>query len=118
MQIAFEQTLTAMVTNTHTPESTNTTTETPTLTPTNTPTQTSTSTETPTQTNTITPSLTPDLRVIELEPVYMQLQRDDLPKDGKYYLPNSTWTSPHLNSEVVSGWGVEEGKDYLAKPAE
>ena len=42
------------------------------------------------------------------------LKADDLPKDAKYYLPNSGWISPHRNSEVVSGWGVDEGREYLA----
>jgi hypothetical protein len=39
--------------------------------------------------------------------------REDLPPEAKYFLPNSDWISPHRNSEVVSGWGVEEGRRYL-----
>lgn len=58
---------------------------------------------------------TPDNRVINIDPYELLLKKDLLPKDGRYYLPASNWTSPHRNSEVVSGWGVEEGRVYLAE---
>jgi hypothetical protein len=87
------------------------------------PTQTSTfvpvSTNTPeptfTTVPTVAPSPTPDLRVIDGNPEDFLLQREDLPKDAKYYLPGSDWISPHRNSEVVSGWGIDKGREYLEK---
>jgi len=93
-------------TNTITPDPTAT--QTPSAAPTINPTNTTTPTETP------TPSSTPDLRIIEMEPRHFQLEVEDLPKEGRYYMP-SGWMSPHLNSEVISGWGIEEGKAYLAE---
>lgn len=92
---------------TNTPEPSPTNTEIPTLTPTFTP--------EPSSTPTTTPSPTPDLRVIDADPKNFLLERDDLPEDARYFLPNAGWISPHRNSEVVSGWGVDEGRDYLAK---
>lgn len=68
-----------------------------------------------TATSTTAPSPTPDTRVINIDPYQFLLTRDMLPKEGKYYLPASDWISPHRNSEVVSGWGVEAGRTYLAK---
>lgn len=107
---------TATETPVPTPTSTSTPTETPTPTSTATPTETPTPTltVTPTETPTQTPSPTPDLRVIDANPQDFLLQRLDLPADAKYYLPNSSWMSPHRNSEVVSGHGVDEGREYLA----
>ena len=92
-------------------------TETQTIIPTNTQTNTPEPTFTPTETATLTPTYTPtpDLRVIELGPEVFYLQKDDLPQDAKYFLPNSTWSSPHRNAEVISGWGRDEGLDYLEK---
>lgn len=91
----------------HTPSPTNTTqpTDTPTLTFTPLPTLTFTATAT------LTP--TPDLRVIDTDPKLLLMTVEDLPSEGKYFLPNSQWISPHRNSEVVSGWGIEEGRKYL-----
>ena len=96
-----------------------------TTTPTKTPEPSSTSTETraptttftpePTSTPTSTPSPTPDLRVIDADPKDFLLERSDLPEEARYYLPNAGWISPHRNSEVVSGWGVDEGREYLEK---
>ena len=43
------------------------------------------------------------------------LEKDDLPKDAKYYLPGPSWKSPHRNSEIISGWGKEKGQEYLEK---
>lgn len=71
-------------------------------------------TNTPTPEPTFTPSPTPDLRVIDADPYTFLLTKDDLPKDARYYLPNEGWISPHRNSEIISGWGVDEGRDYLA----
>jgi len=91
--------------------------ETPTITPsptfTLTPSETPTVTASPTKTETPTP--TPDLRVIAIESKAFLLTSDDLPKEAKYYLPNSNWISPHHNSEIISGWGEEKGRAYLAE---
>lgn len=54
---------------------------------------------------------TPDVRVINASPRSMLPERTDLPTDGKFYL---TYESPTRNSEMISGWGVAEGRDYLA----
>jgi hypothetical protein len=82
--------------------------------PTETATPTETSTPIPPSTPTETPSPTPDLRVIDADPYTFLLKAEDLPEDAYYYLPNSDWISPHRNSEVVGGWGVDEGCAYLA----
>lgn len=79
------------------------------------PPPTSTSTPAHTETPTPTPTSTPDLRVINVDPRKLLLEKGDLPSEGKYYLPNSSWISPHRNSEIISGWGVEEGREYLEK---
>jgi hypothetical protein len=97
IQEALAQTQTAQTTNTFTPEPTSTHTPEPTLTPTFTP----------------TVSPTPDTRVITVDSKELMLEKDDLPSEAKYYLPNYTWISPHHNSEIVSAWGVEEGTIYL-----
>lgn len=78
---------------------------------TDTPEPTFTATEQPTSTPTFT--ATPDKRIIEIGPEEFLLKKEDLPSDAKYYLPNYTWISPHRNSEVISGWGKEEGQKYL-----
>ncbi len=98
IQTAMAQTQAANPTSTFTP-----------IPPTETP------TTTPTETPTITPSPTPDLRVIQLDPKDFLLQKSDLPLDAKYYLPNETWISPHHNEEIIGGWGVEEGRAYIAE---
>ncbi len=87
--------------------------DTPTPPPTDTPTPTPTATQTANPTE--TPSPTPDLRVIDMNPYDLMLTVKDLPADAKYVLPGPGWISPHRNSEVVSGWGVEEGRDYIEK---
>jgi hypothetical protein len=76
---------------------------------------TETPTEIPTQTPTITPSPTPDLRVIDIDPYKLLLQKSECPPDGKYFLPGPDWTSPITNSEIVSGWTIEKGQAYLAE---
>jgi hypothetical protein len=106
VQTAIAQTAAANPTETSPPP-----TETPE--PTKTPTLTETATSIPTSTATETPSPTPDLRVIDADPYTFLLTKEDLPEDANYYLPNSSWISPHRNSEVVGGWGVEEGRLYL-----
>ena len=68
---------------------------------------------TPTLTPSRTPSPTPDLRVIDVDPEKLLLTRHDIPIDGQYYIPDSTWKTPHRNSEIISGWGAEEGQEYL-----
>jgi hypothetical protein len=107
IQVALAQTQTAMATNTHTPDPTATFTPEPIFTSTPKPTF----TPTPTQTHTLTP--TPDLRVITIDSKDLMLSKDDLPAEAKYYLPNSSWISPHHNYEIVSAWGREEGLAYL-----
>jgi hypothetical protein len=91
-----------------------TATQMPTETTTPPPTPTENATAKPTDTPTDTPSPTPDLRVIDADPYTFLLKAEDLPKDANYYLPNSSWISPHRNYEVVGGWGVDEGRAYLA----
>ena len=87
----------------------------PSLTLTSTPSPSATPMPTNTPTLTVTPTVTPDIRVIDVDPKEFLLTRQDLPSEAKYYLPNSNWISPHRNSEVVSGWGVDEGRKYLAE---
>jgi len=98
-------------------EPTITSTSSPTFTPPNTPSLTPTSTQTATFTHTpaptITHSPTPDLRIIKDDPKDLLLQKDELPKDAKYYLPGSAWISPHHNEEIISQKGREEGLEYL-----
>jgi len=82
-------------------------------TPTFTPKPTFTPTPTITPTITPSPSPTPDLRVIKIEPKEFLLKADDLPPEGKYYLPASDWISPHHNSEIIQSMGAEKGKAYI-----
>lgn len=107
VQTAIVQTAAANPTETLVPEPT----ESPE--PTATTISTETSTPNPTSTPTETASPTPDLSVIDADPYTFLLKAEDLPKDAYYYLPNSNWISPHRNYEVVSGWGVDEGRAYL-----
>jgi hypothetical protein len=81
----------------------------------NTPSPIPTETALPTITATQTSTPAPDLRVIDYDPYRYLLVKDDLPKDARYYLPGPGWISPHRNSEVVAGWGVNEGREYLEK---
>jgi hypothetical protein len=69
----------------------------------------------PTATATITasPSPTPDVRLIDIDPRKLLLQKGDLPTEGRYYLPGETWISPLRNYEIISAWTVEEGQAYL-----
>lgn len=79
------------------------------------PTETPIPTATETLTMTPSPSPTPDVRVIDIDPMKLLLQRDKLPSGGRYYLPNEGWISPNTNSEIVASWTVEEGQAYLAE---
>lgn len=90
---------------------------TPTLTPTPLMTNTPTPTNTPIPTNTPEPTLTPtpDLRIVNGDPLDFIPQIADLPKESQFYLPNETWTGRHSNNEVIGGWGVDEGREYLAR---
>jgi hypothetical protein len=108
---AIAQTQAANPTNTQIPTNTTKPTLTPTATelPTETPTPTYTSTSTP------IPSPTPDLRVIKEPSDKFLLQASDLPPDARYFLPDSSWISPHHNSEIISGWGREAGLEYLER---
>jgi hypothetical protein len=83
--------------------------------PSYTPTFTDTPTAVPTDTPTPEPSPTPDLRVIDIDPYQLLLKKSDCNPDGRYYLPNEFWISPHKNSEVVGGWTVAKGQEYLAE---
>lgn len=76
-----------------------------------------TETPVPTATETITPSPTPtpDLRVIDIDPKKILLDKGELPPEGKYILPGPSWISPSTNAEIVASWTVEEGQAYLAK---
>lgn len=106
IETAIAQTMAASApTLTQTPEPTHTPTDT--VTPTVTPSPSSTPTETPTSTT------TPDLRVIAADPKDMLLTPKELPDDGKYSIPHSSWISPHHNTEIISGWGREAGVKYL-----
>jgi len=69
----------------------------------------------PTDTPTPEPSPTPDLRVIDIDPYQILLKKSDCNPDGRYFLPNEGWISPHRNSEVIAGWTVEKGLEYLAE---
>ena len=82
---AIAQTQAANPTNT--PEPSDTPQPTPTFTETHLPTDTPTPSLTPTPTSTLTP--TPDIRVIAETSDKFMIQTDDLPSDGKYFLPNS-----------------------------
>ncbi len=68
---------------------------------------------TKTPTATVTPSPTPDVRVITADPKEFLLDADDLPREGKYYLPNANWKTPHRNSEILNAWGAEKGGKYI-----
>jgi len=88
-----------------------------TVTATNVPTLTATPTETATPTlvptDTPTPTATPDLRIITMDPQKFLLTKSDLPKEGLYFVPNERWMSISTNEEIISGWTVEEGRDYV-----
>lgn len=77
------------------------------------PTATATFTPEPTATNTPEPSPTPDSRIIQEESRSFLCEKDDMPADGKYYLPGAGWISPHKNEEIISDWGREEGLAYI-----
>lgn len=76
----------------------------PTITPTNEPTFTNTPEPSP------TPTSTPDTRIISGDPEDYILIPEDLP--DKYILRRGGST-PHLNSEILSARGTEDGKRYL-----
>jgi len=81
---------------------------TPTIMPTRTLEPTSTASPSPTTQPTFSP--TPDLRVIIGKPEDYILEKDDLP--DKFIL-SPGWSTPHINSEILSVRGVEEGKAYI-----
>jgi len=80
--------------------------------PTNTPEPTATYPPEPTTTFTPepTPSPTPDVRIIVGNPEDYILLPEDLP--NKYIL-NRGDSTPHINSEILSARGIEDGKAYL-----
>jgi hypothetical protein len=79
IQKAIEQTQIAIPTSTLT------------FTPSPTNTVTPTSTNTPIPTPSLTPSPTPDVRIISGETQKYLCQANELPGDGHYYLPDSSW---------------------------
>lgn len=103
----------ALTSETVIPTASNTVTSSPEPTSTQVPTMTSTPTSSPTAS--FTPSSTPDKRVFNIDPRILLIDKDDLPSDARYYLPASNWISPHRNSEIVTSWGAEKGKEYLSK---
>ena len=107
IQTAIAQTQLVQVTETPLPTNT--------FQPSTTPTTTDTPTPVPTDTQTPEPSPTPDLRVFDIDPYQLLLKKSDCNPDGRYYLPNEFWISPHKNSEVVAGWTVTKGQEYLAE---
>jgi len=107
IQTAIAQTQLVQATETSLPTNT--------LIPSSTPTVTDTPTPAPTETPTPEPSPTPDFRVIDIDPYKILMTKSDCNPDGRYYLPNEFWISPHRNSEVVAGWTVEKGQEYLAE---
>ncbi len=109
IEAAIAQTQTAAPTLTYTFIPSPTKTETPTPSPTSTLTL----TPTATSTNTPTPTPTTDVRVISNDPEKFLLNASEMPEDGKYYIPGSDWMSINTNEEVISGRGVEEGRDYV-----
>ncbi len=79
------------------------------------PTETQTPSPAPTQTSapSLTPTVTPDIRILDIDPQKYLCVKNDLPVEGNYYIPNQEWMSIHTNEEVVSGWTVEKGKEYI-----
>jgi hypothetical protein len=67
----------------------------------------------PTTTPTPSPSPTPDIRIVDTDPQKLLCKTTDLPPEGKYYLPDASWTSINTNEEVISNRGVEKGRDYV-----
>lgn len=86
-------------------------TSTPIPTPTYTPAPTFTPTLTASPEPTITP--TPDVQIIDTDPQKLLCTVQDLPEEGKYYIPNEYWMSINTNEEVISTRGVEKGRDYV-----
>ena len=95
----------------------------PSDTPTAIPSPTSTPLPSPTYTPVPSPTPTPDTRVYDVDPRRILLERLDLPSEAGYYLPHSSWISPHRNSEIQIGFGggsdsvtsAEAVKEYLAE---
>jgi hypothetical protein len=113
-QVSDSQIQTAIV-QTQLNQATETPLPTNTFVPSNTPTMTYTPTPVPTETPTTEPSPTPDLRVLDIDPYQLLLQKSDCNPDGRYFLPGEGWISPHKNSEVIASWTVEKGQEYLAE---
>jgi hypothetical protein len=107
IQTAIAQTQELQVTETLLPTNT--------LVPSNTPTMTDTPTPFPTDTPIPEPTPTLDLRVIDVDPYKILLKKSDCNPDGRYFLPNEGWISPHKNSEVIAGWTIAKGQEYLAE---
>jgi hypothetical protein len=104
-------------TQTDSPVPTNTLTPSPVPTDISTPTPTETNSLTPSETPTSTPTFTPtpDIRIISLDSHTFLLEKADLPEDAKYFLPGPDWISPHINQEIIQGWGTDAGREYIEK---
>lgn len=113
VQTAIAQTAALQPSPTYTPFLTETPAPTETSTPAPTSTQTPTPTETLTPTPTDAPTATPDLRIILIDAREFLLEKEDLPIESKYYLPGTAWISPHHNEEILTSWGIDEGRAYL-----
>lgn len=100
IQTAMAQTESVLPTSTNTAE--------PTSTATNTPEPTFTLTATITE----TPTSTPDLRIIDIDSKDFLLDKNDMPAEGKYYVPNQLWISPDHNDEVVGRMG-KDGTSFI-----
>jgi len=55
------------------------------------------------------------LRVVNGVPFDFQIKGSDLPAGSKFSIPNSEWSGRGSNSEVIGGWGVDEGREYLER---
>ena len=66
-----------------------------------------------TVTLTSNPSPTPDTRLIDTDPRKLLLEKNELPAEGRYFLPDAGHISPITNTEIVSAWTVAQGQAYL-----
>jgi hypothetical protein len=66
------------------------------------------------QTKTAEPTITPtpDVRVIKGDPFDYLLKREDLPKEGKYYVPDGGMAG-RTNEEMIADMTVEVGRKYV-----
>src|SRR5690349_20844869 len=60
-----------------------------------------------TATTTSSPPQNVDVRVIDIDPKKLLLEKTELPLQGKYIIPGPGWISPSTNSEAVAFLTVE-----------